>query len=62
MIDNICIERQILAYHKNLLNVTCPSKCHLFLHASPTPQKKLTKRKKDHSLLVPEKLKITKYS
>ena len=55
MVVNICIERQILAYHKNLLNVTCPSKYHQFFHASPTPQKKLTKRKKDHSLLVPVK-------
>ena len=51
-IATICIERQILACHKNLLNVTCPSKCQLFLLGSPTPQKKLTKRKKDHSLLV----------
>ena len=55
LVANICIERQILAYHKNLLYVTWPSKCQLFLHASPTAQKKQTKRKKDHSLLVPGK-------
>ena len=50
MVANICIERQILAYHKNLLNVTCLFKCQLILHASPTPQIKLTKRKKDQSI------------
>ena len=55
MIANICIERQILAYHKNLLNVTCPSKCQLLLQTSPTPRRKLTKRNTDHSLFVPGK-------
>ena len=42
-------------YHKNFVNVTCPSNCQLFLQTSPTSRKKLTKRKTDHSLLVPGK-------
>ena len=42
-------------YHKKIVNVTCPSKCQLFLQTSPTARNKMTKRKTDHSLLEPGK-------
>ena len=39
ILANICIERQILAYHKNLLSVTCPSISQLSC-ILPPPHKK----------------------
>ena len=61
MVANICIERQILAYHKNLLSVTCPSISQLSCILPPPHKKTWQIERKITVITTWEVSKITKH-